>query len=198
MAQVWPAHFTPCGLRKGSATHAVSGTPLPPSLPSMACRGEWSQGLVLDAHWHFASIGDHCLGQILAGLKPNEVGFATPPPHFNISNPLENSDGRQAMHTMHQPILKNCAHESNNPTNILLRCLACIAYHADGLVKVMVGCPGHDFSKLTVLHDKPLLSRLHLLVTVDVTDGVTTTTTGTSPLIELANQVQKCGISQLN
>ena len=191
MAQVRPAHFNPYGLRKGSATHAVSGTTLPPSLPSMARRGEWSQGSVLDVYWHFASIGDHYLGRILAGLKPNEAGFATLPPHFNISNPLENSDVRQAMQMMYEPIIKNYEHQPNNPTAILLRCLACIVYHADSLVEVMVGCPSHDFAKLSILHEKPLLSRLHLLVTVDATDGVMTTATGIPPHIELANQVQK-------
>ena len=60
-------HFNPYGLRKGSATNAVSGTEHTPSLPSMiARRGEWSQGLVLDVYWHFAATCDHHLGCILA------------------------------------------------------------------------------------------------------------------------------------
>jgi len=48
LTQMQLDHFNPYGLRKGSATHAVSGTTHTPSLPSMARRGEWSQGLVLD------------------------------------------------------------------------------------------------------------------------------------------------------
>jgi hypothetical protein len=135
---------------------------------------------VLDVYWHLASLGDHYLGQILAGLKPNEAGFATLLPHFNIGNPLENSGVRQAMHMMYEPIIRNYEHESNNPTAILLRCLACIVCHADSLVEVMVGCPGHDFAKLSVWHDKPLMSRLQLLVTADATEEVMTTAVGAS------------------
>ena len=65
-------HFNPYGFRKGSATFAVSGTTHAPSLPSVARRGEWSQGVVLDVYLHFASAGDHYLGRILACLKPNQ------------------------------------------------------------------------------------------------------------------------------
>jgi len=60
--------FNPHGLRKGSATHAVSGTMHTPSLPSTARRGEWSQGLILDVCCHFAATGDHCVGWIFACL----------------------------------------------------------------------------------------------------------------------------------
>lgn len=42
----------PYGLRKGAATHAVSGTTATPSIPSIARRGEWSIGSVLDVYWH--------------------------------------------------------------------------------------------------------------------------------------------------
>jgi hypothetical protein len=40
-------HLNPYSLRKGAATHAVSGTTASPSIPSMARRGEWSMGPVL-------------------------------------------------------------------------------------------------------------------------------------------------------
>ena len=40
--------FNPCGLRKGAATHATSGTACAPSVPAIARRGEWSTGGVLD------------------------------------------------------------------------------------------------------------------------------------------------------
>ena len=104
-------------------------------------------------YWHFAPIGDHYLGRILAGLKPNEAGFATLSPHFNIINPLENADVQQAMQMLYQPIMTEYKQQSNDPTAILLRCLACIVYHADSLVEVMVENLGHDFSKLSILHD---------------------------------------------
>ena len=41
------------GLRKGSATLAVSGTTNPPPISSVARRGEWSMVKVLDVYWHF-------------------------------------------------------------------------------------------------------------------------------------------------
>ncbi len=46
-------HLNPYGLRKGAATHAVSGTTASPSIPSIARRGEWSMGPVLDVYWHY-------------------------------------------------------------------------------------------------------------------------------------------------
>ena len=49
------------GLRKGSATLATSGTTAPPPVPSIARRGEWSMGAVLDVYWHFSEPGDHYL-----------------------------------------------------------------------------------------------------------------------------------------
>jgi hypothetical protein len=191
MTQMRLDHFNPHGLRKGSATHAVSGTTLSPSLPSVARRGEWSQGLVLDVCWHFASIGDHYLGRILAGLQPNDAGFATLPPHFNIPDPMGNADVARAMGMMFHSVIANCEGQSNNPTPMLLRCLACVVYHADSMLEVMVNTPGHDFSKIPVFHDKPLLEKLQELVTTDPTEGTMAVPTGIPPHVELASQVQK-------
>jgi hypothetical protein len=84
-------HLNLYGLRKGAATHAVSGTTSSPSLPSIARRGEWSLGALLDVYWHFASIGDHYLGHILAGFDPNIPDFGTLPPHWTTFSPLSNT-----------------------------------------------------------------------------------------------------------
>lgn len=70
------AKLNPYGLRKRVATHAVSGTTAAPSIPSIARRGEWSIGSVLDVYWHFGSVGDHYLGRLLCGLDPNDPNFA--------------------------------------------------------------------------------------------------------------------------
>jgi hypothetical protein len=43
-----PAHINSHGFQKGGATHAMTGTTYPPPIPSMANRGEWSMGKVLD------------------------------------------------------------------------------------------------------------------------------------------------------
>ena len=52
-------HVNAYGVRKGSATHATSGTTAPPPISSIARRGEWSMGKVLDVYWHFSEPGDH-------------------------------------------------------------------------------------------------------------------------------------------
>ncbi|CAB9498884.1 unknown protein (Partial), partial [Seminavis robusta] len=190
MAHLRPKHFNPYGLRKGAATHAVSGTTQSPSLPSVARRGEWSQGQVLDVYWHFASSGDHYLGRILAGLHPNKVGFATLPPHFTMNDARNNPVILKAMEMLYQPLLTAYQGKSNNPLPILLRCLACIVYHSDSLIQAMVRTPGHDFSKLAILHDRPLLAELQRLVTTEPTKNVMSVATGIPPHVELAMQLQ--------
>lgn len=181
--------LNPYGLRKGAATHAVSGTTAAPSIPSIARRGEWSIGSVLDVYWHFGSVGDHYLGRILCGLDPNETHFATLPPHWNLEDPLGNDMIREAMYMMYGPILQRYAGRSENPSGILLRCMACLVYHSDRLLETMVKYPGHDFSKVTILHHPTLLKDLKQLVTIQPTKGVLVSPTGVPPHIGLAVQV---------
>ena len=69
------------GIRKGSATHVASATTVPPPIASIANRGDWSLGKVLDIYWQFAETGDSYLGRCLAGLDPNTSEFSTLPPH---------------------------------------------------------------------------------------------------------------------
>jgi hypothetical protein len=92
MQHIAAKRFNPYGLRKGSATHAVSGTTQAPSLPSIARRGEWSIGTVLDVYWHFGSVGDNYLGRILALLDPNSQDFDSLPPHWRMICPMENAE----------------------------------------------------------------------------------------------------------
>ena len=179
--------LNPYGLRKGAATHAVSGTTAAPSVPSIARRGEWSIGSVLDVYWHFGSVGDHYLGRILCGLDPNHTNFAVLPPHWILEDPLDNESIRKAMRMMYGPILDGYApggamvHADANPSGILLRCLASIVYHSEKLLQTMTRYPGHDFAKLTILHDFPLLNNLKELVTVQPTSGVLVSPTGGIP-----------------
>jgi hypothetical protein len=49
-------------LHKGDATKASSGITCPPPVSSIAARGKWSLGHVLDLYWHFAEPGDSFLG----------------------------------------------------------------------------------------------------------------------------------------
>ena len=53
--------------RKGTATFLTAATLNPPPLPSIAHRGEWSQGKVQDIYFNFAQPGDHYIGRMLAG-----------------------------------------------------------------------------------------------------------------------------------
>ena len=82
-------HTNAYGLRKGSATLSTSGTTAPPPISSIARRGEWSMGKVLDVYWHFSEPGDHYLGRILAGLDPSLHSFGCLPPHFKTIAPLK-------------------------------------------------------------------------------------------------------------
>jgi hypothetical protein len=191
MALMRQDHLNPYGLRKGAATHAVSGTTASPSLPSIARQGEWSLGAMLDVYWHFASIGDHYLGHILAGLDPNTPDFGTLPPHWNTSNPLENNLIKRAMVMLYGPILVAYEGKPENPAGLLLRCLSSLVFHSDALLEVMVKFPGHDFTKISILHDLELLDGLKKLVTTDPTPGVMTVATGIPPHVGTAQQLAK-------
>ena len=72
-------HFHPYGIHKGTATQATSGTTCPPSTASIANRGEWSLGSVLEVYWHFSEPGDQYLGRVLTGLDPNSANFGVLP-----------------------------------------------------------------------------------------------------------------------
>jgi hypothetical protein len=75
-------HFSVHGFRKGSGTHASSATTCPPLFTSIAARGKWSMGKVLDVYFQFAASGDHYLGQLLSLKDPNSVDFDTPCPQW--------------------------------------------------------------------------------------------------------------------
>jgi len=55
-------HANTHGVRKGSGTSASSGTTMPPPVSSIAARGEWSLGQILDLYWQFSAPGDTYLG----------------------------------------------------------------------------------------------------------------------------------------
>ena len=83
------AHANAHGWLKGAATYATSGTTCPPPIPSVARRGEWSLGKVLDVYWHCAEPGDNFLGRVLAGLNALKSTFYILPPHFKSTAPLD-------------------------------------------------------------------------------------------------------------
>ena len=184
-------HMNAYGLRKRSATLAVSGTTSPPPISSIARRGEWSMGKVLDVYWHFSEPGDHYLGRILAGMDPKKASFGDLPPHWSIPNPMEIPEIALAMELLFGPILRKHTGCEYRPTALLLRCAACVVYHLDSLLSKMVSHPGHDFTKIAILHNKYLLDRLSLLVTTAPTNGVMNKPTGIPPNVELATQMEE-------
>lgn len=164
--------LNPYGLRKGAATHALSGTTAPPSVAAVARRGEWTISTVLDCYWHYGAVGDHYLGRILCGLNPNDQDFAMLPPHWDVVDPLGNATILEGMQTMYGAVMEKYRGRQEDPTGFLLRCLACVVYHARKLLEAMVKYPGaHDFSKIPILHNTPLLEALEKLVTTKPTLG---------------------------
>ena len=179
--------FNPYGTRKGSATHAVSGTTMPPSIPSIARRGEWSIGSVLDVYWHFGSVGDQYLGRILAGLDPMSPNFDVLPPHWNISDPMSNEFVKRGMNLTYKNFMEN----KPAYTALILRLFACVVFHSDALIATMASHSGHDFTKVAILHDRALLKELKSLVTLERTAGVIEASTGIPPHVTHARQLEK-------
>jgi hypothetical protein len=185
-------HVNPYGLRKGAATYAVSGTTAPPSLPSIARRGDWSMGDVLDVYWHFAKVGDEYLGRILRGVSPNDPEFDSLPPHWNIPLAHENEHVIKAMRMLYGIVLD--AYEGmpdKDPRGLLHRCLPCLVFHSMEISAVMVAHPGHPLSKISILHDEELLTELRKLVTLKPTPGVMMVATGIPPHIALSRQLKE-------
>ena len=155
--------FNPHGLWKGAATHATSGTAMAPSVPAIACRGEWSLSGALDCCWHFGNKGDQCSGRVLTGLDATGPDFDCLSPHFNLDNPMANSHMARAMKiTCGEEFLD----EHADFTQILLRCLASIVHHKKSLMARMHGVRGHDFNGVAILHHPALLKELKTLVTI--------------------------------
>ena len=148
-------------------------------------------GKVLDVYWHFSEPGDHYLGRILAGMDPKKASFGNLPPHWILENPIANEDVLKAMKMLFGPILVKHKGQTFDPTAMLLRCAACIIYHSDSLFNTMISQPGHDFTKIVILHDKDILGRLLLLVTTLPTKGVMETPTGIPPHVEHATQMKE-------
>jgi hypothetical protein len=153
------------GIRKGSATHVASATTAPPPIASIANRGDWSLGKVLDVYWQFAEAGDSYLGRCLCGLDPNDSTFCVLPPHWNIDSPTEDSDIQEALCLMYGKIV------TNHPDSValLVRLLASVVHASDWLQEVSAKNPGHPFSAVPLLQKPELLCRLKSKVTLEPT-----------------------------
>ena len=184
------SHFNAYGMRKGSATLATSGTTCPPPISSIARRGEWSMGAVLDVYWHFSEPGDHYLGRILAGLDPCGTNFGVLPPHFTLEDPLSNPVIKSTFNSTFGGIVENYKDKENNPFGILLRAFASIIFHSEKLLAFIMDHPGHDLTKIRLLSDHTLLAQLRSFVTIEPTPGVIQSATGLPPHIKQAIQMK--------
>jgi hypothetical protein len=75
---------------------------------------------------------------------------------------------------------------------LFLCAFACMVWHSDELIAQMVRCPGHDFSKLAILHDRELLAALKDLVTLAPTEGVVAVATGIPSHVNMMRLITGC------
>ncbi len=183
-------HANSHGTRKGSATMAISGTTVPPSVSSIAARGEWTMGKVLDLYFQFAEPGDHYLGRVLVGLDVNSPDFAALPQHFITDDPMSNEAIREAMSSMYAVVLQKHAGTNSDPMALLLRVLPSVIYHSDWIMDQVRENPGHPFSAIPLLNNEALLAWLKPLVTTNP-GGQILKATGGTPLLKLPKTARK-------
>jgi hypothetical protein len=96
------------------------------------------------------------------------------------------------MDRLYGRIMAQYKNTPEDPMAMLLRCLACIVYHSESILATMFANPGHDFSKILILHaDQVQLHDLRLLVTTEPTPEVMATPTRIPPHVELASQLKE-------
>ena len=54
-------------------------------------------GKVLDVCWHFSESGDNHLGRTLVCVDPKAAFFGNLPPHWKLSNLMQNEDISETM-----------------------------------------------------------------------------------------------------
>ena len=187
---VRPKHDAVCGIRKGSASHAAAGTTCPPPIPSVAHRGEWSMGKVLDVYWHFSEPGDTYLGRILAGYDPNNNTFGSLPLHFTIDNPGEDEHIDEAMNQMHGPILARFRDSPTNPYGVLLLFLASVVCHENWIKGCISRNANHSFLKIPILRDSNLISELRNKISAAPSNAIKRAT-GIPPHMQTAITLHK-------
>jgi hypothetical protein len=128
------SHFSVHGFRKGSGTHAASATTCPPLFTSIAARGEWSMGKVLDVYFQFAQGGDHYLGQLLSLKDPNSIDFNTPCPHWkDPAHPTV----LEALELTFGKVFTEHSATSHDPQGVLSLLLASMVHHSSWMLGVI-------------------------------------------------------------
>ena len=182
IVQTFLTTFSAHGIRKGSATHVSCATTVPPPIASIANRGDWSLGKVLDVYWQFAEVGDNYLGRCLCGLDANLSTFSVLPPHWTVENPVDDPDINDALHLMYGVIIE----KHPGSIAVLVRVLASVTYASDWLLAMSGRYPGHPLSAVPLMQNPELLSRLKEKVTIESTDSLSTAT-GVPPHVSQLN-----------
>ena len=155
------------GIRKGSATHVACATTAPPPIASIASRGDWSLGKILDVHWQFAKVDDSYLGRCLCGLDPNHSTFSILPPYLTVESPVDDVYIREGLHLMYGVLIEK------KPTSIavLVWVLASVTYASDWLLETSARHRGHPFAAIPLLQNQQLLlCPLKAKVTIEATE----------------------------
>ena len=155
------SHFNAHGIRKGSGSHASSATTSPPSFVSVAARGEWSIGKILDVYFKFAMGGDQYLGRILSLLDPGKDTFAMLPPHWrDPTHPTVLLGIKIAFRN----VLVKHEDTSHDPTGLLSLLLASMVHHSTWLLEKCAEHPDHPFHAIPILNHEilPVLKSEHL------------------------------------
>lgn len=178
------------GIRKGAATHSTSGSTVPPPLPSVARRGEWSQGTVFDVYFLFAEPGDQYLGRCLAGLSPTSEKFAVLPPHF--THGVAHDDVYDGMQLCFGNIITLFSDAGGGGlVGVLYFLLASVVFHMDSFVKPMIESnPRHPFGTIPLLLYPDLMNRLKLIVTTDESETLSHAS-GVPPHIDHAKKLNR-------
>jgi hypothetical protein len=156
---------------------------------SIAARGEWSLGRVLDLYWHFAEPGDTFLGRILAGLDPSSEEFGVLPPHWKLDDPMSNERIKEGMNLMFATILQRWGNTEVDPTGMLLFCLASVVWNSDFLKQTAAADSEHPFNMIPLLSNPDLLKDLKELVTLEP-EGQVKEASGIPPHIQNAKMVR--------
>jgi len=187
---VWPNHCNSHGHRKGAAVHITTATTCPAPILSMAARGEWSIGQVLDLYWQFGDPGDCFAGRSLAGLDPDSPGFAALPPHFVQG--MENPHIKEGMELCFGIVLEN----HPDIEWLLLKLLASMIHEQEFLKGVVAAVPNHPFAGIPILTRPKLLEELAKLVTTRASEKIPHAT-GIPPHVRqlkmLRNLLTVCG-----
>ena len=76
------------------------------------------------------------MGRCLTNIDVNNNNFALLPPHFKISNPLEDEDINEALNLMYGQIMITYKNETNNSRGLLVRLLASVVYQSDWIEQI--------------------------------------------------------------